>query len=245
MRILFILSAFFCTQIGFAQSNGKVTYEDKIDLHRDLPPDREDFKDMIPQYNTSKWELTYSGDKSIYQLFKETELTGTNANQSGYRMRFGRENRTVYKDIADDVLIDSRDFMQKQFLIKGFTTTTKWKIGKKQKEIMGYHCLEASHRVDSATMVTAWFTPQIATSTGPLDYHGLPGLILQIDINDGQRTITSTEIKLDSVDTSIIIAPTKGKEITQEEFEKLREEKMKEMNLQKSSQGPMIMTRRN
>ena len=123
----------------------------------------------------------------------------SNANQSGYNMRFGRENRILYKNLAEDKIVDSRDFMQKQFLIKGFTSSRKWKIGKKQKQILTYNCLEASMRVDSATMLTAWFTPQIAVSNGPSDYQGLPGMILQIDINDGERTITATEVKLDDI----------------------------------------------
>ena len=57
-------------------------------------------------------------------------------------------------------------------------------------------------------------------------------MILQVDVNDGLRTITATEIKLDSVDTTVIVAPNKGKEVTPEEFEKIREEKMKEMGMQ-------------
>lgn len=245
MKFLFVLSSFFISQICLSQAAGIITYEDKVDLHRNLPPEREEFKDMIPQYNISKWELRYSGDESIYQPFKEAELTGTSASHSGMMMRFGRENRIIYKNLASDTVIDSRDFMQKQFLIRGSASSRKWKIGKKQKEILGYNCMEASFRVDSATMLTAWFTPQLPASTGPVDYQGLPGLILQIDINDGQRMITAKDIRLDSVDTFIIVAPTKGKEITQTEFEKLREEKMKEMNLQHGNQGPMIMTRRN
>ena len=245
MRLIIIACAFFFSLICQSQVSGRITYEDKLDMHRNLPPEREEFKDMIPQYNISKWELTYSGDESIYHLFKETELSGSNANRGGMMMRFGRENRIIYKNLEDDTIIDSRDFMQKQFLIRGSASSRKWKIGKNQKEILGYNCMEAICRVDSATLVTAWFTPQLTSSTGPVDYQALPGLILQIDINDGQRLITSTEIKLDSIDTSVIIAPTKGKEITQEEFEKLREEKMKEMNLQQGSHRPMIITRRN
>ena len=199
---------------------------------------------MIPQFTSSKWELTFTDNESLYQPLKETELTGTNANQSGQYMRFGRENRIVYKNLPGDEMTDSRDFMQKQFLIKGFVTSRKWKIGKKQKQILGYNCMEASCKIDSATIVTAWFSPQLAISNGPADYQGLPGMILQISINDGERTITATEVKLKDVDTSVIVEPTKGKEVTSDEFEKIREEKMKEMNLQHGGPGPVMMTRR-
>ena len=62
-------------------------------------------------------------------------------------------------------------------------------------------------------------------------------MILQIDINGGERQLTATEIITDNVDTSIIIAPTKGKEVTDEEFKKIRDEKMKEMGMQGGGPG--------
>jgi GLPGLI family protein len=156
-------------------------------------------------------------------------------------MRFGRPNRVVYKNLALDTMVDSRDFMQKQFLITGPPQVRKWKIGTKQKEILGYHCLEASVQMDSATFIVAWFTPQLSISNGPSDYQGLPGMILGIDINEGTRMVTATEIQLDSVDTAVIVAPDKGKEVTPEEFEKIREEKMKEMGMQRGGPGGQQM----
>ncbi len=218
-----------------------------MDLHRNLPPDRQEMKDMIPHFNSTMYELIFSGDQSIYQRQKESEETEVSANSGGAQMtmRFGRENRIVYKNLAEDTMIDSRDFMQKQFLIQGPPTVRKWKIGTKQKEILGHKCMEANFRVDSVTTLVAWFTPEISNSNGPSDYQGLPGLILGIDINDGFRTITATDIKLDEVDTSLIIAPTKGKEVTAEEFEKIRQEKMKEMHLQNGGRPQSIMIRHN
>jgi GLPGLI family protein len=222
-----------------AQKIGKIIYEEKMDLHKTLPPDRQDMKDMIPQFNVSKYELTFSGDESIYQVQKQEELPVASSSGPGGQpgMRFGRANRVVYKNLAENNMIDSRDFMQKQFLLVGEPIARKWKIGRKQKEILGYNCMEASFQADSVTAIVAWFTPQISISNGPADYQGLPGMILQVDINDGQRIFTATEVILDSVDTSIIIAPTKGKEVTPEEFEKIREEKMKEMGAQQAGPG--------
>lgn len=220
-----------------AQTAGLIIYEEKMDLHKTLPPDRQDMKDMIPQFNSTLYELTYNGDESIYKAKKIEEITEHGSGGPGGPMRFGRPNRVVYKNLAENQMVDSRDFMQKQFLIKGEPTARKWKIGAKQKEILGYPCLEASFQQDSATMIKAWFTPQIQILNGPSDYQGLPGLILQIDINDGTRMITAMEIKSDSVDTAVIVMPDKGKEVTAEEFEKIREEKMKEMGMMRGGSG--------
>lgn len=229
----------------FGQTAGIITFEEKMDLHKNLPPEREDMKDMIPQFNSSLHELIFSGDESIYKAKKVEEITDP-ASGPPRGMRFGRANRIVYKNLALDTMIDSRDFMQKQFLITGPPTVRKWKIGKKQKEILGYPCLEATFQEDSTTSMVVWFAPSLPVYNGPADYQGLPGMILQININEGLRTVTATTIVLDSVDTAEIIAPSKGKEVTAEEFEIIRTEKMKEMGMQQGGPGggqPMFIIR--
>lgn len=246
MKYLFLPVFFLALQGIQAQTSGTITYEEKMDLHRNLPPDRQDLKDMIPQYNSTLFELTYNGDESIYRAKKQEEMpptatTGTPGGPGGpMRWGGGRATRVVYKNLATDTMIDSRDFMQKQFLITGPPKARKWKIGTKQKQILGFNCLEASFVADTATSIVAWFSPQLPVSNGPSDYQGLPGMILQIDVNDGERMITATEIQQDSIDTSVIVAPNKGKEVTPEEFEKIREEKMKEMGMQGGPGGPQM-----
>ncbi len=241
MKYTLLALLFLVTLTAGAQTSGMITYEEKMDIWKNLPPDRQDMKDMIPQYNTTQFEMIFSGDESLYRPKKQEELppvSSTTPSGPPRGMGFGgRATRVVYKDLAKDTIIDSRDFMQKQFLITGTPKARKWKIGKGQKDILGYKCMEASFRVDSATSLVAWFTPQISISNGPSDYQGLPGMILQVDTNNGERTVTATEIKLDSVDTSVLVAPNKGKEVTPEEFEIIREEKMKEMGMQRGGPG--------
>ena len=226
-----------------AQTTGRIVYEEKMDLHRNLPPDREDMKDMIPQYNTMAFELFFNDSVTVYKAQKLAEdpaVTSSTGNQRMMMRWGGRDTRVVYKHIPGNQLIDSRDFMQKQFLIKGPLDNRKWKITGKQKEILGQLCLSASTDIDTATHVVAWFAPQMAVFSGPSDYQGLPGMILQIDVNDGLRMITATDIVLEPVAPELLVAPTKGKEVTAEEFDKIREEKMKEMGM--GGGGPMQMT---
>jgi GLPGLI family protein len=240
---IFLLALSLLSIAVKAQTAGRITFEEKMDLHKTLPPDRQDMKDMIPQFNSTLYELTYNENESIYKAKKIEEITEPAPGGPGGPMRFGRPNRVVYKNLAENQMVDSRDFMQKQFLIKGEPTPRKWKIGAKQKQVLGYNCLEATYQQDSVTSITAWFTPQMSIMNGPGDYQGLPGMILQIDINDGTRMVTATEIVTDSVDTSVILVPDKGKEVTAEEFEKIRQEKMKEMGIMHGGPGgpPQMM----
>ena len=76
-------------------------------------------------------------------------------------------------------------------------------------------------------VMSAWFTPEIPVSTGPAMYGGLPGLILEI--NDDKTIILCTKVVINPKDKIKIKAPSKGKVVTKSEFEKIAEDKAKEM----------------
>ena len=75
--------------------------------------------------------------------------------------------------------------------------------------------------------VTAWYTPEVPINQGPGEYWGLPGLILEVSA--GQTTIVCSKIVMNPKEKAEIKAPNKGKEVTQEEFDKIVKEKMEEM----------------
>ncbi|RKR07742.1 GLPGLI family protein [Maribacter vaceletii] len=83
--------------------------------------------------------------------------------------------------------------------------------------------------------VTAWYTLDIPISQGPGEYWGLPGLILEV--NADKTTILCSKIIINSKDKEIIEAPKKGKEITQEKYNKVLKAKMKEFS-ERPRNGP-------
>ena len=76
-------------------------------------------------------------------------------------------------------------------------------------------------------MVTAWYTPEIPVSTGPDDYWGLPGLILEI--NAGRTTMLCTEIVINPSDKVEIKAPKKGDKISRKKYNTLVKKKTEEL----------------
>ena len=66
---------------------------------------------------------------------------------------------------------------------------------------------------------------------------GLPGTILMVDANDGQRLTTATKILFRDLQAGEITIPDKGRKVSQEEFEKIKKEKMAEMGMQSSGGG--------
>lgn len=80
------------------------------------------------------------------------------------------------------------------------------------------------------TEITAWFTPEIPISQGPGDYWGLPGLILEVSA--GNTVILCTKIVLNAEEKEVIEAPTKGKVVSQKEYNKIMMDKMEDMSEQ-------------
>lgn len=75
--------------------------------------------------------------------------------------------------------------------------------------------------------VTAWYTPQIPVNNGPGEYWGLPGLILEI--NADRTTMLCSKIVLNPSEKEDIKKPSKGKEVTRDEYDTIMKEKMEEM----------------
>jgi len=75
--------------------------------------------------------------------------------------------------------------------------------------------------------VTAWYTPEIPVNQGPENYWGLPGLILEV--NDGRTTILCSKVVLNVKDKAQIKEATKGKVVSQKEYDDIVVKKMEEM----------------
>ncbi len=75
--------------------------------------------------------------------------------------------------------------------------------------------------------IVAWYTMQIPVNQGPGEYWGLPGLILEI--NSGRTTILCSKIVLNPDEKTKIKAPSKGKEVTKEEYNAIVKKKTEEM----------------
>lgn len=82
--------------------------------------------------------------------------------------------------------------------------------------------------VPKEILVTAWYTPQIPINQGPGEYWGLPGLILEV--NADRTTILCSKIVMNPSEKEVIKIPSKGKEVTKQEYNDIIKKKMKEMS---------------
>ena len=83
--------------------------------------------------------------------------------------------------------------------------------------------------------ITAWYCPEIPVNQGPENYWGLPGLILEV--NDGKTVILCSKLVLNSKEKVEIKPASKGKVVTQKEYDETVKKKMEEMREMNSGPG--------
>ncbi len=246
--ILTLLLIFVSLQLFGQNNQGEIIYEDKFNVHKNLPEEMADLKDRIPEFRTSKKILLFNSEEALYvnkpkteeEKKKQQEFRGKRGGRGGgMRGRFGRmnrENNKLYTDLKEKSFVDSKDFFGKKFLVEGNREVLKWKMTGKQKQVGEYLCQQATYQ-DTSQTVEAWFTPMIPVATGPGNYMGLPGLVLHVDIDNGTRQITAIDIDLKKLAVNALEKPSEGKKMSQEEFNKLQDEKMEEMETEFGGSG--------
>ncbi|MBD0832960.1 GLPGLI family protein [Aestuariibaculum sediminum] len=196
-------------------------------------------------------------DKSYTLMFNQTESMYRqveNESSEGNRWRGmmnSFNNGPKYKNTKENLLVQDQEFFGKQFLIKDELPKLEWKMTNESKKIGDYICLKAtakrmmpnigfeSFRRNSEgeepkemkeVEVEAWYTLQLPVNMGPGDYWGLPGLILEI--TEENKTLYCNKIVMNPPEGIDLEKPSKGKEITREEFDALKIKKTEEMRAQ-------------
>jgi GLPGLI family protein len=211
--------------------SGVVKYDDKMKLNIKLEGESAGYADMLPKERTEQKILYFTPDVSVYQGDKEKKNPDDVEQEAGGAMvhvQMASSDDKIYRDLKAHKKIEQREFMTRMFLIESDAGKADWKLTGAQKTILGFPCQEAL-REDDGKKFRAWFTPSIPVSSGPQNFGNLPGLILSVDIDDGQRTITASSVTFTTVDKSLLVKPKEGKKVTAEQFHKIVDEKRKEM----------------
>lgn len=248
LAIVFLMSS----TLLFAQEfQGKAYYFSKSTMQLGSFGDRlnEAQKKQIQENLKNRLEktyvLTFNKEESIFQEDEKLDAISGATDSWGKNFTPGEQ----YKNVKTNSLLQTQEFYGKQFLVKDKLLSIDWKMGTETKVIGNYTCFKATASIPTAdilwynfswddvrekeneevkmTEVVAWYSPQIPISQGPLEYSGLPGLILEVNI--GNTTILCSKIVMNPKEKIKIEAPDKGKIVAKQEYKEIISGKMQEM----------------
>jgi len=231
MRQIVTTLLFLLLPFTASAQQGIVLYDETVKIQIELPPEMKHMEKEFPTSNSFSRVLYFDGAVSLMKTTpQEKEDEQIEAESGGMRIRMVARNADaeIYTDYDAATRIEQRDFLGRTFLVTGPLPELTWRLTDERAEFLGYACQKAVSTRDSIED-EAWFTTEIPVQAGPGPYGGLPGLILALHEDDGRRSFVAKEVMLDSVPDGLLQAPSKGREMSREEFDKMVEEKLKEM----------------
>ena len=263
-RILSLLIMVSFITINAQSFQGKATYKThrKMDLQisGDKNAPNEEMQKQIQEQLRKQFQRTYflnfTQTESTYK--QEEQLSSPQPQAAGVAVQIvsaGSGQDVLYKNLKENRYVNKAEIMGRRFLIKDTITKQDWQLTGETKNIGKYTCYKATYSreinykditaVDGdvkeeektrTVVTTAWYTPEIPVSNGPSNYGGLPGLILEI--NEDKLTIVCSEIVMNPDNKITIEEPTKGKEVSQKEYDEIMDKKQQEMIERMSNNRP-------
>jgi GLPGLI family protein len=196
--------------------------------------------------------LSFNKEESLFEEEDQLDAISGATDSWGKNFAPGRQ----YKNVKTNTQLQEQEFYGKKFLINDELQPIEWSLESETKQIGNYSCFKATALIptneltwysfswdklrnstesetDSTqvkevkmTAVEAWYTPQIPVRHGPLEYWGLPGLILEVSADN--TTMLCSKLVLNPDEVIEIVAPSKGKEVSKKEYQVIITEKMKE-----------------
>jgi GLPGLI family protein len=256
--VLTVFSAFLIIAAFGQKKEGRVVYERTTQMQIRLSDNQSGLENMLPKSRTDRYELLFGNNQSLWRKTDDEvqdELAGGGAGGFQIRMIAAGVDDVTFHNFNASQRVDLRELGTKKYVVEDSLRRLNWKLTDETKNILGYNCRKAiAQRVGMRTMmsmengkmerkevsdtsnIVVWYASEFLTTAGPGDYQGqLPGLVLEVDVNNGRQLIKAVEVS-SKVDLADIKVPKGGKKLTPDEFTKERNKMFEEM--EKNGRGP-------
>lgn len=215
---------------------------------------KKSYEEALKKASEKIYILTFNKKEALYEKQQVLEQPSNQCNGVTVSINFSGEGKK-YINIQNQVKIEEDDIFGKEFLIVEKLNSLEWKLMDETKKIGEYTCYKAELIIPVSEKekkeyeeylkkqetkpsffpmdepkekrITAWYTPEIPVSVGPLNYWGLPGLILEL--NDGETIVLCSKVTLSNKETTKIKVPNNGTEVSQEEFDDIHKAKIESL----------------
>jgi GLPGLI family protein len=160
-------------------------------------------------------------------------------NRNGMAISLGGGTSETYLHFGQNKKLTATDLFGDAYLIQDTIRKYDWKLTDETKTMAGYVCKKATTnykafrsgaRIASSLNVAspetpkqeeleviAWYALELSSPAGPDNYTGLPGVIMELDIDKGATVFTAEEFRpLENI--SQLKEPKKGRKVTPDEY---------------------------
>ncbi len=227
MKKIIILFFIFLATSSFAQQmEGVVTYErvyhwsqiySRLDYLSQEEKDRIKLTWGNDDEDKTKMKLVFSPTKSRYTY--ESEQASTDDGRYSWRQR----EFQIFRDFEQEKKTELIEMLGKTYIIEDSLQAPRWKILNQIKDVNGHVCMLAvTEDTIKKQKVAAWFAHDLPVPAGPEQYFGLPGMIMELDLNEGDVVITAIKVDLKPVGEELALPKKlKGKKLNEKAYKEL------------------------
>ena len=172
------------------------------------------------------YNILYFNEKETKYITSEEKADNRNDDSYAGRSEVFVMRRNFEKNTRNDAM----DILSKTYIIEDSLAKPDWKILNDIKDVAGHLCMKAA-TYDSTRLekIVAWFAMDMPLSGGPDRFYGLPGMILEVDVNDGGMLISADKIDLKPVAADLALnKKIKGKKMNTIQYQNLLDTHIKE-----------------
>ena len=186
--------------------------------------------DYLSQEEKDRVKLTWGNDNEdktkMTLFFTPTQSKYTydeNQEEEDRRYSWRKREYLIFRDFEQETKTEIIEMLGKTYVIEDSLRIPKWKVMNKIKEIAGQLCMLAvTEDTIKNQKIEAWFAHDLPVPAGPGQYFGLPGLIMELDINEGDVVITAQKVEMKPIVEEIKLPKKiKGKKLTTKEYDEL------------------------
>jgi GLPGLI family protein len=256
--ILAVAFIFASMNLAMAQmKEGKIVYERKINMYRMItdPEMRTRVPEFRTSQFELLFNDQASLFRTVPEDEAPDPFANNGGERGGPRFMFRMPETATYTDLASQIQYESRGMFEKTFLIIDSLKSIKWKMSEETKTIAKYLCKKATTSVPLQTMriggprpggrnnpdttvnapvlpkeqeVVVWYTEQIPASIGPDTFTGLPGAILEVNMDNDANVTTAIEVTV-KYPKKELVQPTKGDKMNRVQFQEAMKKIMDDM----------------
>ena len=218
-QTILLIFTLFCFSVLFAQNNKTVTCVYKVYTPFDLKKTKpSDFSERISKTKPLSYVLTICNNTSKFSLIDIMQIDEVDMLSLKFRKILSFGGKYVETSPNDDEIFERNESMGANFAITTKISDYKWNITNETKMIDNYSCLKATCQIKGRGKggavidkeVVAYFCPELNYQFGPREFCGLPGLILEVVVDNTVIGLESIKFDEKSEKNNCVLENRKG-----------------------------------